>query len=161
MLERKAIHLPQEVVSYIARISKTSIRQLEGNLNKIKMFAELQAIPISLDLAKKVLATHDDTRTLTIDDVQKIVADHFKVRVIDLKARSRTQPLVTARQISMYLVKKHLDKSLVEIGRAFGGKDHSTVINALRRIEDQLLTNPDIKKDFNEIEGRIHNLTGV
>jgi chromosomal replication initiator protein len=159
--ERKNISLPPDVVSYIARISKTSIRQLEGNLNKIKMFAELQGLPISLDLGRKILATHDDTRNLTIDDVQKLVADHYKLRVVDLKAKSRTQPLVTARQLSMYLIKKHLDKSLVEIGRAFGGKDHSTVINALRRVEDQLSANPDIKKDFNELEGRIHNLTGV
>jgi chromosomal replication initiator protein len=159
--ERKNISLPPDVVSYIARISKTSIRQLEGNLNKIKMFAELQGLPISLDLARKILATHDDTRNLTIDDVQKLVADHYKIRVVDLKAKSRTQPLVTARQLSMYLIKKHLDKSLVEIGRAFGGKDHSTVINALRRVEDQLSVNPDIKKDYNELEGRIHNLTGV
>jgi chromosomal replication initiator protein len=159
--ERRGLSLSPDLSSYIARISKTSIRQLEGNLNKIKMFAELQGVPISLELARKILATHDDTRNLSIDDVQKLVADHFKVRVVDLKAKSRTQPLVTARQISMYLIKKHLDKSLVEIGRAFGGKDHSTVINALRRIEDQLITNPDMKNDFNEIENRIHNITGV
>ena len=159
--ERRAIHLPPDVASYIARISKTSIRQLEGNLNKIKMFAELQGVSISLELAKKVLASHDDTRSLTIDDVQRLVADHFKLRVVDLKARSRTKPLVLARQMSMYLVKKHLDKSLVEIGRAFGGKDHSTVINAIKRVEDQLSVNPDIKNDFNEIETLIHNLTGV
>ncbi len=159
--ERRGISLSPDIASYIARISKTSIRKLEGNLNKIKMFAELQGVPISLELARKILATHDDTKNLTIEDVQKIVADHYKVRVVDLKARSRTQPLVTARQISMYLVKKHLDKSLVEIGRSFGGKDHSTVINALRRVEDQLAANPDIKNDFNEIENRIHNLTGV
>ena len=159
--EMRGIQLPPDVAGYLARISKTSIRQLEGNLNKIKMFAELQGMPISLDLAKKVLATHDDTRNLTIDDVQRLVADHFKVRVVDLKTRSRTQPLVIARQISMYLIKKHLDKSLVEIGRAFGGKDHSTVINALKRVEDQLSTNSNIKNDFNELESAINNLTGV
>lgn len=159
--ERRGISLNPEIASYIARISKTSIRKLEGNLNKIKMFAELQGVPISLDLCRKILASHDDTKNLTIDDVQKLVADHYKVRVVDLKAKSRTQPLVTARQISMYLIKKYLDKSLVEIGRSFGGKDHSTVINALRRIEDQLSVNPDIKNDFSELETRIHNLTGV
>jgi chromosomal replication initiator protein len=159
--ERKGISLSQDVISYIARISKTSIRQLEGNLNKIKMFAELQGVPISLELSRKILAQHDETRNLTIDDIQKLVADHFKVRIVDLKGKSRTQPLVLARQICMSLAKKHCDKSLVEIGRAFGGKDHSTVINAMRRVESQLQINPDIKKDFNEIESRIHNLTGV
>lgn len=159
--ERRSIPLHPEVVSYVAKISKTSIRQLEGNLNKIKMFAELQGLPISLELSKKILATHDETRSLTIEDIQKLVADHFNVRISDLKAKSRVQPLVTARQICMYLTKKHCDKSLVEIGRAFGGKDHSTVINALRRIDSQLLLNPDMKKDFNELDSRIHNITGV
>lgn len=159
--ERKNLQLSQDVVSYVARISKRSIRELEGNLNKIKMYAELQAKPITLELAKKVLATHDDTKHITMDEIQKLVSDHYKVRVTDLKARSRTQPLVTARQVAMYLVKKHLDKSLVEIGRAFGGKDHSTVINALHRIESQLQENSDLKRDIDEIETRIHNITGV
>lgn len=159
--ERKGLTLPQDVASYIARISKTSIRQLEGNLNKIKMFAELQGMPITLDLSRKILAGHDDTRNLTIDDIQRLVSEHYKVRVVDLKSKSRTQPLVLARQLCMYLAKKHLDKSLVEIGRAFGGKDHSTVINALRRIDSQLASDKEINNDFNDIESRIHNLTGV
>lgn len=159
--EKRAISLSTEVVTYIARISKTSIRQLEGNLNTIKMFAELQSVPISLDLCRKILASHDDTRNLTIDELQKMVAEQFKVRIVDLKAKSRTQPLVMARQISMYLMKKHLDKSLVEIGRAHGGKDHSTVISALRRVDDQLSTNPDLRKVFNDLETSIHNITGV
>ena len=159
--ERRGISLPPDVASYIARISKTSIRQLEGNLNKIKMFSELQGLPISLDLSRKILATHDETKNLTVEDLQKIVADHFNVRVSDIKSKSRTQPLVTARQLSMYFSKKHLDKSLVEIGRSHGGKDHSTVINALRRVDEMLSLNADIKKDFNDIETRIHNITGV
>lgn len=159
--ERKGMALPQDVVSYVARISKRSIRELEGNLNKIKMYAELQAKPITLELARKVLATHDDTKHITMDEIQKLVADHYKVRVVDLKAKARTQPLVTARQIAMFMVKKHLDKSLVEIGRNFGGRDHTTVLNALHRIESQLGENSDLKRDFDEIETRIHNITGV
>lgn len=159
--ERKAIQMTNEVISYIARISKRSIRELEGNLNKVKMFSELQGIPISLDLAKKVLATHDDTATITIEEIQKLAADHYKVRVPDIKSKTRTKPLVTARQVAMYLVKKHLEKSLVDIGRSFGGKDHTTVMNALRRIEDQLNKNSEIKRDIDELETRIHNITGV
>ena len=159
--ERKGILIPQEVVTYIARISKRSIRELEGNLNKVKMFSELQGLDISLELAKKVLATHDDTTTITVSDIQKITADQFKVRVSDLKGKSRTKPLVTARQASMFLVKKYLDRSLVEIGRSFGGKDHTTVMNALRRIEDQLTKDSDLKRDIEDIEMRIHNITGL
>lgn len=159
--ERKNIILPNEVVSYIARISKRSIRELEGNLNKIKMYSELQGVPISLDLAKRVLSTHDDVATITIDDIQKLVSDHYKVRLPDLKSKTRTKPLVIARQVAMWLVKKHLDKSLVDIGRSFGGKDHTTVMNALRRIEDQLNKDSEIKRDVEELEGRIHNITGL
>lgn len=159
--ERKNIMLPSEVVSYVARISKRSIRELEGNLNKVKMFSELQGLPIGLDLAKRVLSTHDDVATITIDDIQKLVSDHYKVRIPDLKSKTRTKPLVVARQVAMWLVKKHLDKSLVDIGRSFGGKDHTTVMNALRRIEDQLNKDSEIKRDIEELEGRIHNITGL
>lgn len=159
--ERKHILMPNEVISHVARISKRSIRELEGNLNKIKMFSELQGVPIDIELAKRVLSTHDDIATITIDDIQKLVADHYKVRLPDMKSKTRTKPLVVARQVAMYLVKKHLDKSLVDIGRSFGGKDHTTVMNALRRIDDQLNKDSEIKRDIEELEGRIHNITGV
>lgn len=159
--ERKNILLPHDVVTHVARISKRSIRELEGNLNKIKMFSELQGLPIDMELAKRVLSTHDDVATITIDDIQKMVADHYKVRLPDLKSKTRTKPLVVARQVAMFLVKKHLDKSLVDIGRSFGGKDHTTVMNALRRIDDQLNKDSEIKRDIDELEGRIHNITGV
>ncbi len=159
--ERKNIMLSNEVVSHVARISKRSIRELEGNLNKIKMFSELQGLPIDMELVKRVLSTHDDIATITIDDIQKLVADHYKVRLPDMKSKTRTKPLVVARQVAMFLVKKHLDKSLVDIGRSFGGKDHTTVMNALRRIEDQLNKDSEIKRDIEELEGRIHNITGV
>lgn len=159
--ERRNIPLANDVVGYIARISKRSIRELEGNLNKLKMYSELQGVPISLDLAKRVLAHHDDAATITIEEIQRLAAEHFQVRLPDLKSKTRTKPLVTARQVAMYLVKKHLDRPLVEIGRAFGGKDHTTVINALRRIENQLNKDSEIKKDVDELEGRIHNITGV
>ncbi len=159
--ERKSIMLPNEVVSYVARISKRSIRELEGNLNKVKMFSELQGLPIDLELAKRVLSTHDDIATITIDDIQKLVSDHYKVRLPDLKSKTRTRPLVVARQVAMWLVKKHLDRSLVDIGRSFGGKDHTTVMNALRRIEDQLNKDSEIKRDVEDLESRIHNITGV
>ena len=159
--EKKSILLPNEVVHHIAKISKRSIRELEGNLNKVKMFSELQGIPITMDLVKRVLATHDDTAVITIEEIQRMTAEHFKVRLPDLKSKTRTKPLVTARQLAMYLVKKYLDKSLVDIGRAFGGKDHTTVINALRKIDDQLTKDSEIKKDLEELEMRIHNITGV
>ena len=159
--ERRSLRIPEDAVAYIARISKRSIRELEGNLNKVKMYSELQGFDINLDLAKRVLSTHDDTTSITVEDIQNLVSDHFKVRVVDLKSTNRSKPLVTARQVTMYLIKKNLDKSLVEIGRHFGGRDHTTVINALKRVESQLQKDSDLKKDVDELQGRIHNITGV
>ncbi|MES2856149.1 MAG: chromosomal replication initiator protein DnaA [Bdellovibrionota bacterium] len=159
--ERRQLRIPEDAVAYIARISKRSIRELEGNLNKVKMYSELQGFEINMELAKRVLSTHDDTTAITVEDLQRLVADHYRVRVVDLKSANRSKPLVTARQVAMYLIKKNLDKSLVEIGRFFGGKDHTTVINALKRIESQLTVDPDLKKDIDELQSRIHNITGV
>jgi chromosomal replication initiator protein len=159
--ERRNLKIPDDAVSYIARISKRSIRELEGNLNKVKMYSELQGFEINMELAKRVLSTHDDTASITVEDIQRLVGDHFRVRIVDLKSANRSKPLVTARQVAMYLIKKNLDKSLVEIGRHFGGKDHTTVINALKRVESQLQKDSDLKKDVDELQGRIHNITGV
>ncbi len=159
--EKKTLKIPEDVIAYISRISKRSIRELEGNLNKVKMFSELQGKDINLELTRRVLLTHDDTTNLTVEDIQRLTADHFRVRTADLKSKNRSKPLVVARQSAMYLIKKYLDKSLVDIGRSFGGKDHTTVINAIRKIENQLPKDPDLKKDLEELETRIHNLTGV
>ncbi len=159
--EKKMMSISNEVATYIAKISKRSIRELEGNLNKVKMFSDLQGLQINLELTKKVLAVHDETTTMTIEDIQKLAAEHFKVRVVDLKSKNRSKPLLLARQLCMYLIKNHLNKSLVETGRAFGGRDHTTVLNALRKIEKELTVNSDLKKDFEDLQSRIHNITGV
>ena len=158
--ETMQLNIPQEVITYISRISKRSIRELEGNLNKVRIYSELQGLSINLDLVKKILTTHDDATHITAAEIQKICANHFKVNILDLKSKSRVKPIVTARQVAMFMIKKYLDKSLVDIGRAFG-KDHTTVINSLRKIEAQLNKDSDLKKDINDIETRIHNITGV
>ena len=160
--EEREIMIPDDAIQYIARISKRSIRELEGNLNKVRMFTELQGISITEDICRKILAGHSsESAQLTIEDIQKLVATQYDVRVPDLKSATRTKPIVTARQMAMYLSKKALDKSLMDIGRAFGDRDHTTVINAIRRIESQLEKDADLKRDFDELETRIHNITGV
>jgi len=159
--EKLNIRINEEVVTHIARISKRSIRELEGNLKKVKIYSELQGLTIDVSLAKKVLSSHETETTLSMEDIQKMVADHFKVRINDLKSSSRAKPIVIPRQISMYLIKKHLDKSLVDIGRAFGGKDHTTVINALERVEYLQTKNVEIKNDIEVLTSRIHNVTGL
>jgi len=160
--EQRGINLPDEVVSFIARISRRSIRELEGNLNKVKMFTDFQGIPIGLDVVKQILATHfSEVSQLTTEDIQKIVSQHYQIKQMDLKSNTRSKPIVMARQMAMYLAKKYLDKSLTDIGRSFGGRDHTTVINALRRVKDQLDKNTEIKRDLQDLESRIHNITGL
>jgi chromosomal replication initiator protein len=159
--EKMNLRLPEEVVNYVARISKRSIRELEGNLKKVKMFSELQGLSIDIELARRVLATHETQTTISVEDIQKMVADHFKVKISDLKSTTRAKQIVVPRQTAMYLIKRTLDKSLVDIGRAFGGKDHTTVMNAMDRVEFLLSKDMDFKNDLDELTTRIHNITGV
>ncbi len=159
--EQMKLRLSEEVVYYIARISKRSIRELEGNLNKVKMYTEFRGLEINLEESKKMFVQHDSASTLLIEDIQKMVSDHFRVKLVDLKSKSRAKPFVTARQVAMYLIKKNLDKSLVQIGESFGGKDHTTVINAISRIKDQQDKDIELKRDIEELQSRIHNITGL
>lgn len=159
--EKMNLRLPEEVVNYVARISKRSIRELEGNLKKVKMFSELQGLSIDIELARRVLATHETQTTISLEDIQKMVADHFNVKVADLKSTTRAKQIVVPRQTAMYLIKKTLDRSLVDIGRAFGGKDHTTVMNAMERVDYLLSKDMDFKKDLEELTTRIHNITGL
>lgn len=159
--EKFNMRMPEDVANYIARISKRSIRELEGNLKKVKMFSELQGLPIDYELVKKILSHHETQSTISVEEIMKLVADHFKVRITDLKASTRAKPIVVPRQIAMHLIKKFLDKSLVDIGKAFGGKDHTTVMNALERVKILQSADQDIAKDIEDLEQRIHNITGV
>lgn len=159
--EKSLVKIPEDAIQYIARISKKSIRELEGNLKKIKMFSELQGLSINLDLARKVLAHHENTTTITIEEIQKVVSEHFKIRILDLKSSSRAKPIVVPRQIAMYLIKKFLDKSLVDIGAAFGGRDHTTVINSLEKVESTQAKDSHFKNEVDDLITKIHNITGV
>ena len=159
--ERMGVKLTEEVINYIARISKTSIRELEGNLNRLKMFADLQGLQIDMDLARKVLAIQEYENTATIEDIQRIVSDYYKVRLQDMKGTSRIKSVVVPRQVCMFLIEKHLGKSLTDIGRSFGNRDHTTVINARERVKSLQATDPDLKRDIDELTTRIHNINGL
>lgn len=159
--ENFSIRIPEDTIQYIARISKKSIRELEGNLKKIKMYSELQGLNINLELARRVLAHHENTVTISIEEIQRIVSEHFKIRISDLKSTSRAKPIVVPRQIAMYLIKKFLDKSLVDIGKAFGGKDHTTVINSIDKVENLQNTDAQFKNNIDELITQIHNVTGL
>lgn len=160
--EQRRMRIDDTVLQYVAKVSKRSVRELEGNLNKIEVYFSFSNSPITLESAKQILALDSEGNQITMEDIESLVATHYKLRATDLRGQARPKPIVTARQIAMWLIKRNLpNKSLVEIGRHFGGRDHTTVMNALHRIDDQLITNLDMKRDCDELQVRIHNITGV
>ncbi|MEO5895790.1 MAG: chromosomal replication initiator protein DnaA [Vicinamibacterales bacterium] len=135
--EAEGVVLPDNVALYIAGKIKSNIRELEGSLIRLVAFASLTGREISLPLAQEVLRNvlqHDD-RAVTIEVIQKFVADFYQLKLVELKSRNNSKSVAMPRQIAMYLCKALTNASLPEIGRSFGGKHHSTVIHSIRKIE--------------------------
>jgi chromosomal replication initiator protein len=142
------IHLPDDVTEYIAHRDQTNIRELEGALNKILMMAQLYNRPLSLSLAMEALtdAAAGQRRAATsADDVIDAVCRQYGVSEKDLKGRQRTREIVTPRQVAMYLLREETDISLEEIGRAMGGRDHTTVLHGIKKIEGALDTDVQLR----------------
>lgn len=159
--EQMRLRLPEDVISYIARVSKRSIREIEGGIKTIKMFSELQGLPIDLSLTKRVLTTTENQQIISVEDIIKLVSDHFNLTLADIKSATRARPIVVPRQIAMYLIKKHLDKSFVEIGRYFGNRDHTTVMSAIQKVTYLHTYDLEIRNHIEEITNDIHKSTGV
>jgi chromosomal replication initiator protein len=141
ILQSKADQLnlavPQKVLEFLAHKIVSNVRELEGALNRITAHAQFIGRDITVETAEEVL--HDllrkNDRRVTIDEIQKRVAEHFNVRFIDMQSQRRARDIARPRQVAMYLCKMLTERSLPEIGRKFGGRDHTTVIHAIRRIE--------------------------
>ena len=136
--ESEGIPLPDNVAIYIAGKIKSNIRELEGSLIRLIAYASLTGREISLGLAQDVLRNilQHDEKAVTIEIIQKFVADYYQLKLNDLKSRNNSKSIAMPRQIAMYLCKGLTSASLPEIGRSFGGKHHSTVIHSIRKIED-------------------------
>lgn len=135
------VEMPEEVLRYIARVVKSNIRALEGALISVLAAASLLEAPISLNLAAEQLKSRSlegSQQPLSISTVQQVVSEHFSLTVPELIARKRTRELVFPRQVAMYLCREMLNSSFPSIARAFGGKDHSTVIHACNKVRAQM-----------------------
>jgi chromosomal replication initiator protein len=121
---------------------------LEGALVKLIAYSSLTGTPIHLQMAQQVLKhiVHVQDRKISIDTIQKAVAERFEIKQSALKEKSNTKKVVFPRQVAMYLVKELTDASLPEIGRAFGGKHHTTVIHSINKIDAQRHTDPDLNR---------------
>jgi len=149
--ETDAVPLPDDVGVYIAGKIKSNIRELEGSLIRLIAYASLTGQEITLPLAQEVLKNildHEE-KAVTIEAIQKYIADYYNLKMIDLKSRNNSKSVAMPRQIAMYLCKSLTQASLPEIGRSFGGKHHSTVIHSIRKVED--LRKKDA--DFNSLVG--------
>jgi chromosomal replication initiator protein len=136
--DTEAIPLPDNVAMYIASRIKSNIRELEGSLIRLLAYASLTSRTITLELAQEVLRNvidHDD-RAVTLEQIQKYVADYYQLKVVDLKSRNNAKSVSMPRQVAMYLCKSLTHASLPEIGKHFGGKHHSTVIHSIRKVEE-------------------------
>ena len=136
--EAEGVPLPDNVAMYIAGRIKSNIRELEGSLIRLIAYASLTGREISLDLTQEVLKNviEQDAKAVTIETIQRFVADYYQLKVADLKSRNNSKSITMPRQIAMYLCKSLTNASLPEIGRSFGGKHHSTVIHSLKKIEE-------------------------
>ena len=145
-----SVVIPDEVLDFIANRITGSGRELEGAMNRIAAYQQFNHAAVTLDLASLVLrdmqAAPDGSR-IKIDDILKVVGRHFNVGRTDLLSPRRARSVVVPRQIGMYLAKKMTARSLPEIGRRFGGRDHSTVLHAVRKIEDQIKTDDKLARE--------------
>jgi chromosomal replication initiator protein len=146
--EMEGITLPEDVRSFMASRTKSNVRELEGALVKLMAYSSLTGTPINMAMAQQVLRhlVHAQDRKVTIDGIQKAVAERFDIKQSQLKEKSNTRQIVHPRQVAMYLVKELTNASLPEIGRAFGGKHHTTVMHSIRRIEQLRQTDPDLNR---------------
>ncbi|MDO8825593.1 chromosomal replication initiator protein DnaA [Methylophaga sp.] len=151
--QQNLITLPDDVAFFIAKRIKSNVRDLEGALQRVMAFSRFTNQPLSIDMAqdalKDLLALHQ--KLVTLESIQKTVAEYFKIRVSDLLAKKRTRSVARPRQIAMALAKELTSHSLPEIGEAFGGRDHTTVLHACRKVVELKETDSRIAEDYRNL----------
>jgi chromosomal replication initiator protein len=157
ILKRKSdlegVALPDNVALYIAGRIKSNIRELEGSLIRLLAFASLTGRDLSVPLAQEVLrdALRHEERVVTLDMIQKFVAEYYQLKLAELKSRNHSKSIAMPRQVAMYLCKSLTNASLPEIGKSFGGKHHSTVIHSIRKVEDLRQKDPAFNTVINNL----------
>jgi chromosomal replication initiator protein len=146
--EAEGVALPDDVRAFIASKTKSNVRELEGALIKLVAYSSLTGAPIHLGMAQQILKhlMHVQDRKISIDVIQKGVAERMGIKQSQLKEKSNTKKVVFPRQVAMFLVKELTDASLPEIGRAFGGKHHTTVMHSVNKIERDRHHDPELNR---------------
>jgi len=163
ILQRKAarqhLAVSPDVLELIAQRIDSNVRQLEGALTRLTALVQLDEQKLDLDTARRFLREHTDegADSLNADDIIEQVAEYFRLEKGDLLSRSRKQTVAQARQIAMYLCRELTDESYDHIGSRFGGRDHSTVIHAYRKIEDGLESDPELQDDISSLQSNLQD----
>jgi chromosomal replication initiator protein len=155
--EDEGVKLPEDVIQFLSTTMKSNIRELEGSLVRLGAYASLTGQAITLDLAKNVLRDliGDKKKVVAMDDIQEAVCAQFHVKMTELKSRRRSKTLVHPRQIAMYLCRELTDASYPEIGRQFGGKDHTTIIHACRQVAKAKETDTALRTTIETLKEQI------
>jgi len=163
-LDRLELTIPDDVIHFIAEHVRSNVRELEGSIIKLLAYASLKHKDITVDVAREALRDklraieglqHEGSASLTIFAIQQAVAKEWGVTVDGLRSKTRTKTLTIPRQIAMYLVRELLSTQLVEIGNAFGGRDHSTVIHSLEKVQQSVTQDSDLKARINRIRNSL------
>jgi len=151
--QQSKINLPHEVAFFIAKKLRSNVRELEGALNRVIANANFTGRPISIDFVKEalrdLLALQD--KLVTIDNIQRTVAEYYRIRVSDLLSKRRSRSVARPRQVAMALSKELTNHSLPEIGDAFGGRDHTTVLHACRKVKSLRDESHEVKEDYQNL----------
>jgi chromosomal replication initiator protein len=157
--EQTGICLPQKIMEFLAHKIVSNVRELEGALNRITAQMQLVGRDITLESAQDLL--HDlvraNERRVTIDEIQKRVAEHFNLKMVDMVSERRARVVARPRQVAMYLAKQLTSRSLPEIGRKFGGRDHTTVMHAVRKIEELVVVDRALAEDVEVLRRMLQN----
>jgi chromosomal replication initiator protein len=142
--------VPSRILEFLAHRITSNVRELEGALTRVVAFATLVGRPITLDMTQEVLQDllRANDRRLSIDDIQRKVAEFYNLRMSDMLSARRSRAVARPRQIAMYLSKQLTPRSLPEIGRRFGGRDHTTVMHAVKKIEELRSTDSTLSEDI-------------
>jgi chromosomal replication initiator protein len=151
--EQTGTELPEDVAFFVAKRIHSNIRELEGALRRINALASFTNQPITMDIArealKDLLALQD--KLVSIDNIQKTVAEYYKIRTSDLLSKRRSRSVSRPRQVAMALAKELTNHSLPEIGNAFGGRDHTTVMHACKKVREMRDSTQRIKEDYTNL----------
>lgn len=155
----QGVEIPQKVAEFLAHKITSNVRELEGALNRVLAHATLVGTPVTLESTQEVLRDllRANDRRVSIEDIQKQVAAHYNIKISDMHSARRSRAVARPRQVAMYLSKKLTTKSLPEIGRKFGGKDHTTVMHAVKRIEELMTTEREFTEDLELLTKMLQN----